>query len=214
MHTSSQQSSASVSVRVCLSFLGPQCNTDLVLIWLKKKNRFTMCGPWWVFRFEAVSALPLRSVVAFSPHQLEWRLNSLCMLIVCFDCGGSSLKVASKPPPHRFQHRTTPKNVLCASGSVHDSSTETGPRGRNLTSPLSVDHFTMESSSWADWSSPLGSKPRAKRSELQLAPLAASTNVCARNLQSGMSKWWDLRNPTLGERCVDHLFAQWADVIP
>ena len=41
MHTSSQQSSASVSVRVCYSFPGPQCNTDRVLIWLNKKYRVT-----------------------------------------------------------------------------------------------------------------------------------------------------------------------------
>ena len=42
MHTSSQQSSASVSVRVCFSFPGPQCNTDRVIIWLKKKESLHM----------------------------------------------------------------------------------------------------------------------------------------------------------------------------
>ena len=86
----------------------------LLLLWFGCCS--LMCGPWFVFRFEAVSALPLRGVVAFSPHQLEWWLNSLCMLIVCLDCRGSSLNVTSKPPPLRFQHRTTPKNVLCAMG--------------------------------------------------------------------------------------------------
>ena len=152
----------------------------LLLLWFGCCS--LMCGPWWVFRFEAVSALPLRGVVAFSVHQLEWRLNSLCMLIVCLDCMGSSLNVASKPPPLRFHHRTTPKNVLCATGqcTTHPQKLArvAGTSRRRCqwaTSPWSVPHGQTGVLL-------LGASHAAKRSELQLVPLAASTQCLRQEL--------------------------------